>query len=263
MALKKNLPPLFAVIVAAGRSRRMSGGPGNENKVFLKLARKPVLFHSIIKFLSIKPRLSGITVVAAPGEEIKCLNILNSALFSETGKRSKALICEIATGAEKRGGSVLNGLLSVAENIPGIRSGDGLVFIHDAARPNFDEKIAEKMLAEFISERSKNKKASCGIAFAGPSHDTLCMVNKSGIIEGYSDRSRTFRLQTPQLFSLAELLKCSMEAEKRGDEFTDETSLMLNFGKKVKIFEGNPDNFKITTTPDYSLMKLIFSRTRK
>lgn len=262
MAVKKKKRRIFAVIVAAGSSTRMRGRKGSANKVFMDLGGRPVLYHSIKKFLAVKPRVDEIIVVSAPGEEIRCLDVFNSVVFEKNRAAGGAVSGDIVTGGDRRGDSVLNGLLAAAEDLTAEEASEAIVFVHDAARPNFDPKAASSALSALIGE-SESAGGRCGLAFATASHDTLCTIDGAGNISGYADRAVTFRLQTPQLFFLGGLIGCFLKAEKKGLEFTDETSLARHFGGKVGIVEGSPENFKITTQNDYSLMNLLFTGPRK
>ena len=59
-------------------------------------------------------------------------------------------------------------------------------------------------------------------------------------------------MQTPQAFAFAPLLDAHRKAEQAGRaDFTDDAALMEWAGHPVSTFEGETDNFKLTTPEDF------------
>ena len=63
-----------------------------------------------------------------------------------------------------------------------------------------------------------------------------------------TSRENLFEIQTPQIFRRNLLL------DLMGDEVTEETSLFLNSGHKVKMIKTNEPNPKITWKEDLELI---------
>src|SRR5580698_9294553 len=103
-----------AILVAAGRGARMG-----KDKLFLKVAGKPVIAHTWSRFDDAKV-ISEIIIVVRAGMEKKFL-----ALAKKFGFQKKF---QIVTGGAERQDSVANGLAAMPP-------GTEIIVIHDAARP--------------------------------------------------------------------------------------------------------------------------------
>ena len=136
---------------------------------------------------------------------------------------------QIVSGGQTRSESVRKGVLQ--------GSGD-FVVVHDVARPFPPRDSIEKLL-EAISE---NYDAA---SFARPVSSSVCYIEEE--IKNTS-RENLFEIQTPQIFRRNLLL------DLMGDEVTEETSLFLNSGHKVKMIKTNEPNPKITWKEDLELI---------
>ena len=136
---------------------------------------------------------------------------------------------QIVSGGQTRSESVRKGVLQ--------GSGD-FVVVHDVARPFPPRDSIEKLL-EAISE---NYDAA---SFARPVSSSVCYIGEE--IKNTS-RENLFEIQTPQIFRRDLLLNLM------GDEVTEETSLFLNSGHKVKMIKTNEPNPKITWKEDLELI---------
>jgi 2-C-methyl-D-erythritol 4-phosphate cytidylyltransferase len=89
-----------------------------------------------------------------------------------------------------------------------------------------------------------------------PLEDTLKEV-RDGRVVGTPDRSRVFRVQTPQGF-LYPVLKQALDAA-RHDRFygTDEAMLVERIGLPVRAVAGDPRNIKITTPLDLKIAEAL------
>ena len=72
------------------------------------------------------------------------------------------------------------------------------------------------------------------------------------------ERKNVWLAQTPQTFFKSKLNVASKNGEKNKIFVTDESMLMEAMGYKVKLVDGDEDNFKITTKKDWArAQKLI------
>ena len=168
---------------------------------------------------------------------------INTVQYSEIFKiASKKKEIKVISGGPKRTDSVLNGLYSTKKT-------NGLVCIHDAARPFIRE--------SFITETVNSCKDFDGAVLAIPSVDTIKIV-KDEIVNKTIDRAITWMAQTPQTFHRDKLL----DAFKNNINVhaTDESTLMELSGYSIKIIYGDAENFKITNKLDWELAKIIFGR---
>lgn len=229
------------VIVAGGAGKRM----GSElPKQFLPLADKPILVHTLERFLHFDPDLTLVLVL--PENHIRLWTEISQEFLTE----AECVRVHTCPGGESRTASVHNGLKAIQKLIP--NSVNCLVAIHDGVRP-----FVKKKLLQSAFDLAQEKDAS-----------VVCVPVKSSMREqlapGLSqavDRSRFFHVQTPQTFHLAKILK-AFESRPH-DLFTDDASLYDDFGGTVAICEGSYDNIKITTPEDIALGESILKTNKE
>jgi len=64
-------------------------------------------------------------------------------------------------------------------------------------------------------------------------------------VRRYLPRPRLRAVQTPQAFSLSDIVAC-FERTRR-DDFTDDASVLRRYGHGVEVVEGEATNRKVTT----------------
>ena len=206
---------IIALIVAAGSGSRMGS---DVPKQFRLLAGKSVLAHAV-DALAAHPRIDAVRVVIGEGQQ----DMARTAL----GDRQ---VGELIVGGAERSDSVRAGLAAI---------GDGIVLVHDAARPFCPPEVIDRLLDGL----SRGDGAVPVLAVA----DTL--AKGIGTLDAMVDRSGMVRVQTPQAFH-AEDLRYAM-AEVRG-RATDESSVMVAAGLKVIMVEGDAMLDKLTTVADWA-----------
>ncbi len=234
--VKKTLPPVHAVIVAAGSSSRMGG---RESKIFVRLGGKNVIFRSVEAFAK-HPYITDITVVVRAGEEER--------VKEELRPLSELKPLTLVTGGEERTDSVAAGVDSIAED-------DGIVAIHDGARPLVSERI--------ISEAAEAAHIYGGAVPAVPVKDTVRIAGEDGFALPSPPRETLRAVQTPQCFALCEFreaLKAARERRQAGERFTDDAGVFELAGKRIRLTEGSYDNLKITTPEDVAAAEGILER---
>lgn len=214
------------IIVAAGKGARMQSALP---KQFMELAGKPILLHTLQKFHKFNPNL-GITVVMHP-DYIPFWNDLARTLNVEVPH-------QVVAGGEERFHSVRNGLFSIKDL-------EGIVGIHDAVRPLVSFRTLELAYSK--------ARQHCSAIPVLPVSDSLRELknDKSHIV----DRTQFRLVQTPQCFEISEL-KSAFQMDYR-PSFTDDASVWEASGREVYLFEGNRENFKITTPEDLRLAEAL------
>ena len=208
----------FVIIVAGGSGSRM----GTEiPKQFLELCGKPILMHSIQRFIDFDPECEIILVL--PDIQKKIWDDLIQ-------KHSFLLPHIIASGGETRFNSVLNGLNMI--------QGEGIVFIHDGVRPL----VNRSTLLRCYETAVKYGNAIPVL----PVNESLRMVD--GTQNKSVDRSLYFSVQTPQTFRSKLILKSFRQPYET--VFTDDASVVEKAGFVINMVEGNHENIKITTPTD-------------
>lgn len=213
----------FALIVAGGSGSRMQSALP---KQFLKLAGKPVLIHTLQKFLFLADKV--VLVLPAQYES------LWEELQNSYGLSTVAWVPGGATRFE----SVRNGLEAVAEQ-------EGVVAVHDAVRPFVSRSV---ILQTF--EHAEEKGSA---VVAVPVRDSIRQVtgNRSRAL----DRSKFMLIQTPQTFRLSLLREAYKVCNFNG--FTDDASVFEAAGNTVELLPGSYENIKITTPEDLFLGEAI------
>lgn len=207
-------------------------------KQFLHLQGKPILVHTVEKFLRFDQELKLVLVL--PENHIR----LWEKISQEFLPKADCMRVHTCAGGESRTASVHNGLKAVRTLVD--NSQNCLVAIHDGVRPF----LKQELLREAF-KLARERDAS-----------VVCVPVKSSmreqVEEGKSravDRSRFFHVQTPQTFHLAKILEAF--ENRPHDLFTDDASLYDDFGGTVAICEGSYDNIKITTPEDIALGESI------
>ena len=227
-----------AVIVAGGSGKRM----GSEiPKQFLLLGDKPILIHTLIRFLDHDSDL--ILSLALPKDHLPVWEEF-SVKYLSAEQMGRIIVGE---GGATRTESVHQGLLRLEQHFDSLD--DTWVAIHDGVRPFVKEAVIENAF-----EIAKEKGASLVCVPVKSSMREIHEPGKSRAV----DRSRFYHVQTPQTFSLAEILQAF--AQRPHNDFTDDASLYDDFGGSVAICEGSYDNIKITTPEDIALGESILNR---
>lgn len=220
------MPTCTAVILAAGRGRRM-GGSGN--KAFLELLGIPLVAHAVGAF-QCHPRVERIVLVVGPGEEETARLVLRDARADAT----------IVLGGERRRDSALAGIAHAKTEV---------VLIHDGARPFPSSSLIDRVL-DGVSQSG-----ACVPVL--PAADTLRYVSPSGDLQTETiDRTRLVHIQTPQGF-----LRAQIEAALRSGspDLPDDAAALLALGRRVHTVLGDRANLKITHSEDLDIARRIGS----
>ncbi len=219
-------------MVAAGKGERMGGG---QKKQFRPLCGRPVL-HWSLEALSRAASIEAI-VVAAPAQDV--------ARVEEELARTlpHVNVARVVAGGSTRSESVRRGLEAVPEACE-------WVVVHDAARPLVTPELVERVL--------EGARASGAATAALPMTDTVKEAGEGGVALRTLDRSRLWRVQTPQAFRRSLL----WEAHRSGEAAiaTDDCQLVEALGAEVRLVEGDPGNLKITTEEDWAMVQALAER---
>ena len=211
----------LAILVAAGRGERMGAG---RPKAFLELAGEALLLRAARVF-DAAPSVSGIVAVV-PEDEVAAARALLAPVRKVTA---------VVPGGERRQDSVLAGLKQAPAGF------EGVVLVHDAARPLVDVALVEAVAVEA---------AGAGAALpVVPVVDTVKRVRDGFVVETL-DREELGGAQTPQGFRFPLLLEAYEAARRDHVTVTDEAMAVERLGAPVRAVPGSPRNRKITTRED-------------
>lgn len=209
----------FAIIVAGGNGSRMNSAIP---KQFIPIGGKPILMHTIQRFLDYSEKITVILVL--PKDQMETWH----ALCKEYLFNHPILIAE---GGKTRFESVKNGLSKIPTN-------NGLVAVQDGVRPFVSHKII-KDTYELALEKGN---AITAVSLKDSIRSIDGKKNKS------EDRSKFKLIQTPQTFILSELKKAYQTEDN--PLFTDDASVLEQSGTPIYLAEGSYQNIKITTSED-------------
>lgn len=208
----------YIIIVAGGSGTRMNS---DVPKQFIELHGKPMLMHTIEKFVNAVP---GINIIVVLAEQ------LHNDWKLLCKKHDFQYAVQLSIGGETRFHSVKNGLTLIPENC--------LVGIHDAARPF----VSTQTIISTFDVAEKKGNASPVIPLTESIREIAHGNNKA------ADRSKFFIVQTPQCFHSTILKKAFLQEYR--PVFTDDASVVEAAGEKINLVEGNIENIKITTPRD-------------
>ncbi len=222
LPLKKHI-----VIVAGGSGTRMNSAVP---KQFMEFLGKPVLIHTVEKFIAAIPDIH-IVLVLSPAFKPQWEGLCQKHNFK--------IPYLPADGGETRFHSVKNGLAMVPENC--------VVGIHDAARPLVSTKT---ILTTFETAEQK------GNACPAVSINESIREVKNGTNKAV-DRNNYFIIQTPQCFHSSLIKKAFLQ--DYSSSFTDDASVLEAMGETINLVEGNRENIKITTQQDLIIAEALIS----
>lgn len=213
------------VIVAGGKGLRM----GKEiPKQFLLLKSLPILMHTIQAFYNWDNNCEIVLVLPASQH-----NYWKELVIKHNFKTNIL----ITTGGETRFHSVKNGL---------IKTTGELIGIHDGVRPLVSVNTIDNCF-------NQAKKTGNGIPCI-PVNDSLRVTSENGGNK-MTDRSRYFRIQTPQVFKRSVIL--AGFKQEYAKHFTDDASVIEKAGETINLVEGNEENIKITRPTDLKIAEIL------
>lgn len=217
-----------AIVLAAGRSSRMGGGP---NKQFLDLLGRPILWYSLAAFEQ----------CAAVGEIIVVRRPEYATQAEQLGRAFHKVACYVDGGIERQN-SVWNGLEKCSPETE-------IVAVHDGARP-----LVTPQLIEATIESARNH--GTGIA-ATKVVDTIKEANDNRTILRTVDRTKLWAVQTPQTVRCDLLRRAYAKVLEQGIIVTDEAAAVECLGEPVKLVDTPFLNLKITTPADLAIAEAL------
>ncbi len=143
---------------------------------------------------------------------------------------------KVVLGGSTRTQSVKNALSEIE---------DGIVLIHDGARPFVDKDVIRQCIESV-------KKYGSAIT-AIPSRDTVLKANGNEQVVEYVGKQGLYSVQTPQAFFVKDIKKAYALSE--GKSFNDDGEVYKEFIAPPHVVLGNSKNVKITYPEDVALLE--------
>ena len=225
----------YAILLCGGTGTRLGA---NIPKQYLMVNGQTVLSYPL-QTLQQHPLVDRIVIVA--NEEWY-------DLITEEMNRFKIdkFFC-FAKAGESREHSMLNGAYAIVSKT-GVASNEDKILTHDAARPNISNEIIENAF-----QLDEHEATFPVISVA----DTTYLSEDGMSISQLLNRDHLFAGQTPETFCLNDFIRMH-------DGMSDEEicsirgacQLAFSKGYRVKMFEGETNNYKITTIQDYERFRI-------
>ncbi len=217
------------IIVAGGSGSRMQS---ELPKQFIKWCGKPILMHTIQRFVEFDSQMQIVLVL--PKDQMELWNMLCTEYNFTVGH-------SVACGGATRFESVKNGLEKISQEC--------LVGVHDGVRPL----VSAQTLKNCYNTAAKH---GCAI----PVTDVIESIREVGEFGSKAVARANYKMvQTPQVF-FSSKLKATYEQPYR-DFFTDDASVYEAAGNTITLTEGNLENIKITTPMDLVVGEVLMHRS--
>ena len=233
---------VIGILTCAGKSSRFINSDFDKPKQLSLLYDKPLFAWSLSIFLGME-YIDEIYITVSKTIKQDIVNYLNDNLPDSAQHKVK-----LVNGGNTRQESVKLALDEIAKN-----QQKDFVIIHDTARPFVSRKV--------VDEVYHSLKAYSAAVASLKVVDTLKKVDGNRV--EYIDRSNCYLIQTPQGFHFKTLYDSHLKAVDDNLEFTDDGSLVENYGVKVFLASGSILNFKITYSEEFILACEIASNLHK
>ena len=229
----------YAVIFAGGIGSRMTNS--NIPKQFIEVNRAPIIIHTIKAFERNKI-IDGICIVCIES----WINRLEKYIDTAGLKKVKWIVSGAETGQQ----SIYNGLKAIYDD--NVSLDEDIVLINDSVRPFVSQRI--------IGECVDCVKAHGSAITVCPVPETIGEISDTciGLITDIPDRNKWYLLKAPQCFFLGDIIEAHNKAivENRYD-CTNSAELMRRYGHTLFTVIDTPNNIKVTTPIDVSIMKAV------
>ncbi len=228
---------IFAVILAGGTGSRM--GSADMPKQFLEIKGKPILNHTVEKFLP-NPAFEKIIILSPKA----WIGHTKEIIRKYTGSSDRIAIIE---GGKTRNETIMNAIAYIDREYT--LDDDTVIVTHDSVRPFVTHRIIEENI------KAAEKYGACDTVV--PATDTI-VEGDGQQISSIPDRSRMYQGQTPQSFK-AKLLRDTYMSLSEDEKaiLTDAAKILVIKGMDVKLVRGETYNIKITYPYDLRIARSL------
>ncbi len=230
---------IFGAILAGGVGSRMN--MADMPKQFLPLGEKPIIVHTLEKFL-LCDRFDQIYI----GVHADWLGYMENLVAKYVPDQVSKI--KVVAGGNDRNETILN-VVQEIELAYG-ESDEHIVVTHDAVRPF----LSLRMIEENIDAALKYG----AVDTVSAAIDTIVVSENGQVISGIPDRRQMYQGQTPQSFKICTLKKlyASLSDEEKKN-LTDACKIYVMRNEPVHLVEGSATNLKITTPGDYRIAQAM------
>lgn len=230
---------IFGGILAGGTGTRMN--MADMPKQFLPLGDKPIVIHTLEKFLLCQ-NMEHIYVGVHPNWVLHMEDLIGKYIHM----RKECV--HVVEGGRDRNSTIMN-IVDAIERDFG-ESPEHYIVTHDSVRP-------------FVTSRILNDNIEAVVRYQAcdtvvPATDTIVISEDGHKIDEIPVRSRMYQGQTPQSFqiNLLKQLYASLNEQEKA-ELTDACKMAVVRDRDVYLIKGEPSNLKITTVSDYKIAQAM------
>lgn len=229
---------IYGVILAGGQGTRM--GNADKPKQFLTVGEKPVIIHTIEKFI-INSHFIEIVVLVPKSWLAYTKDIIRKYIR----QHEKIVVVE---GGTTRNETIMNAIQYIEDC--GRLTEDTIIVTHDSVRPFVTYRIIEENI------KFARNFGACDTVI--PASDTIVESRDGSFISNIPERGKMFQGQTPQSFKAKHLRKIyqSLTDAERAI-LTDACKIYVLKNEPVYLVEGEVSNIKITYPHDLRVAEAI------
>ena len=233
-----NNETIFAAILAGGVGTRMQSA--EKPKQFLEVGGKPIIIHTIEKFISIE-NFTKILVLTPEDWVDYTRDLIENYMGTDSGVL-------VLPGGADRNETLMCALAYIEEHYK--VDADTILVTHDAVRPFVTERIIRENM------EAAGRYGACGTAI--PATDTIVQSRDGKYMHSIPDRSCMYQQQTPQSFRVTLLKETyALLNEEERKSLTDACKILVLKGVPVYMVMGDPCNIKITYSEDLLLSEVL------
>lgn len=230
---------IFGAILAGGVGSRMH--MADMPKQFLPLGDKPVIVHTLEKFLTCMR--FDIIYIGVHGDWVDYMKDLIARYVPAQQER----ICVVAGGSD-RNETIFNVVRTIEQTYG--ESDDHIIVTHDAVRPFLSLRIIEENIDGALQYGA--------VDTVVPAADTIVVSKDGKVISDIPQRVNMYQGQTPQSFRirlLKDMYYSLSEEEKH--ILTDACKICVVRNYPVHLVMGSDTNLKLTTPGDYKIAQAM------
>lgn len=229
---------IFAAILAGGVGSRMGGT--DTPKQFLNLGDKPVIIHTVEKFV-INSSIDKIIILTPQNYINHTVNLIEEYIADY----SDIVVIE---GGDTRNDTLVRSINHIFDNYD--VDSESIILTHDSVRPFVTHRIIEDNI------KAVKKFGACDTVVSAT--DTIVKSFNGEIIDNIPIRDYYYQGQTPQSFKIEKLLKLINNlTDDEKEILTDACKIFTLQNEDVHLVEGEVTNIKITYPYDLKLANTI------
>lgn len=229
---------IYGIVLAGGIGSRM--GNAEKPKQFLDLGGKPIIIHTLEKFV-VHPGFDRILVLVPRAWISYTRDIIRKYIPA-------AFEIPVLEGGATRNETLMNAIAYIEEQ--GDFNDETVIVTHDSVRPFVTHRILEENI------RYAREYGACDTVI--PASDTIVQSLDHEKISDIPDRRFMYQGQTPQSFRVKQLRDIyeSLTDEEK-EILTDASKIMVLKGHHVHLVRGEVYNIKITYPYDVTVAKAL------